>query len=213
MRPSAIHLSVPTASLLAVMLAGCATSSPRQPIPALDGVVSPVLILPPIARDRVFQSTADRLGEYVYQETARLTRGAVVAAWNVPELEEAAQMDNLASRGTLDVEEAAAMGAVAECRSVLMTDLLDVHPFAPQRMQLTGFLIDVDSHAPLRRVSFPIDGSVPRVRSEYQQFVAAGQRRRQAPLDLTDQGHLARLSPRTFERYVAFVVVRGLIAP
>lgn len=198
--------------LAAWVVAGCATS-PRRPVPPLDGAVSPVLILSPIARDPAFQTTADRLGEAVYQEVARITRGDVVAAWNVPELGAAAAIENLAARGTLNVEEAAAMGAIAGCRSVVVADVLDVHPFNPQRMQLTGYLIDVASHSPLRRVAFPIDGADPRVRSEFEQFVAAGQRRREAPLALTDQGHLARLSPRTFERYVAYLVVRGLIAP
>lgn len=200
------------AAVAVAALAGCATH-PRRPVPPLDAVISPVLILPPIVRKPAHQPAADRLGAQLFQEVARMTRGNVVAAWNVPELGAAAQVRNLAARGAVNVQEAAAMGAVAGCRSVVVTDVIDVHPFTPQRLQITGYLVDVADQVPLRRRAFPIDSRDPAVRDEYARFMSVGQRRSGDPLERTDQSHLAGLSPRSFERYAAYVVVRGLIAP
>jgi hypothetical protein len=195
-----------TMIVLGAVAAGCATEPDRKRVAKIQ---APTLIMDPLVRSDSRKEVARTLGRFLHQEMVDRQGGQVVNGREVPGLSGSMTPDNLTPNGVLNALEAAAMGRLAECNSVVITDLLDVVPFAPQRIALRVYVVDVASRMTVSRSLYVLDLNDAETRYRYANFVGStlvGNAQRTSTRN-KDRFHLAYLSPETFYRFAAHVAV------
>ncbi|OGV66169.1 MAG: hypothetical protein A3K19_19525 [Lentisphaerae bacterium RIFOXYB12_FULL_65_16] len=212
--PSWILLLAATA--LIGVSAGCRTAGSRQEASPVLGH-TPVLVLLPLA-DRT-DNTAEccrQFGEYLYQEFSNRSAAQAVRAEQVSSLSGTVTPENLIRSGLFALEETAALGRLAQCGSVVATQVLEFRPYPPQLLALKIVWVDADSGQLLNRVHLRVDLADPRTRDDFKRFVdqdASAVSLIHSPEPSRSYLETALLSPRLFHRFTAQRAAQALIVP
>ena len=185
---------------------GCATVPPAR----ISHMPGPVLVLPPMTARPDHAQTATALGHFVFQEIADLFGGQAMTADQIQNFREFVAHDNLTADGCVNLQEMAALGQLAGCETVFAWELLEVVPYAPQRMVTKLMIIDVKTSQTRRQLMLILDLQDHSVRQQYADFLGL----RQDVVEVyknpmhQDRFHAATLTPETFQRFVAFMASR-----
>ena len=185
---------------------GCATV-PHTRITHMPG---PVLVLPPMISRPDQAQTASALGQFLYQEIADLFAGQAMTSDQVQDFHDFVARDNLTADGHVNLKELAALGQLAGCETVFAWELLEVVPFAPQRIVTKLMVIDVKTRKINRQSVLVLDLQDLSIRQQYAQFLGLKNDAvtvHRNPMH-QDRFHAATLTPETFQRFVAFMASR-----
>jgi len=186
---------------------GCATVPQTRTITHMPG---PVLVLPPMTARPDHAQTATALGRFLYQEIADLFAGQAMTTDQIHNFREWVAHDNLTADGRINLQELTALGQLAGCETVFAWELLEVVPYAPQRMVTKLMVIDVRTHKISRQSVLILDLQDLSVQEQYAQFLGLRKdvvKVRQNPMH-QDRFHAATLTPEAFQRFVAFMASR-----
>ena len=170
----------------------------------------PVLVLPPMTSRPDHAQTATALGQFLYQEIADLFAGQAMTTDQIQDFRDFVAHDNLTADGRVNPRELAALGRLAGCETVFAWELLEVVPFAPQRMVTKLMVIDVKTRKISRQSVLVLDLQDLSIRQQYAQFLGLKNDAvtvHRNPMH-QDRFHAATLTPETFQRFVAFMASR-----
>jgi len=206
--------------ILGVLLAGTGCRTPVRPSVSMNfrptrGVMwldSPVLVLTPVANESLHDDLCRRFGEHFALEMTKFTESQVVYSEQVHGLRGRVTWENIAGVGNNAPEEALAMAAVTNCRSVVAIRLLAVSTYAPQRLAIHLRWWDAEDGTLIQQTVHDLNLADREVRNLYAMFVDDyGFFRHNASKLELNQFDTALYSPNIFHRFASVIATQALV--
>lgn len=192
--------------LMLLVVSGCQHQITKYKY-APSSEVSPILVLTPIASKNKERNVAIQLGDNLYRAVSHRGGYKAVRSSRFPVIEKAVYQNNLKHVGNFSRKEMIAMGELANCRSVIIWELLELMPYKPQYISLEIAILDVPTGI-VRSEHLYISLADEQTQKRYAEFI--GNNESSDSLAMTKKLDTALLNTKTFHKFIAAEAVDKL---
>lgn len=197
--------------LFMMFLTGCMMTEPPPRDTTFIRDFTPILILPPVLKDGRDFNLYRKLEKDLQLHVSRMTEGRAYSASEVYAGSELLKWDNVMLNGGFNTPELLAMARAAECWSVVAWEILEVVPYAPQRISLRGVWINSNSGDIIKQIHLEVNLANSKTRHEYAEFIGKrGAVHFGELLDKEEKFHEALLRPSIFRKFAAYKTARSI---
>lgn len=173
----------------------------------------PMMVLPPlIACNANCDALKKELSNNMLLEVARVCNGNVINALDFEQINHKYDRENLMLRGRFNNKELAAICRLAEAKSILSWNFIQLKQYKPQKAQIQIIIIDKDTKV-LNEKFIIIDLSQFEEQQKFKKYVEQMTQENYWEPNNKDNGHkqnIAELSPKTFRNYITHKLARQL---
>ncbi|OGV31298.1 MAG: hypothetical protein A2020_01610 [Lentisphaerae bacterium GWF2_45_14] len=167
-----------------------------------------ILLFPPLSSDSRLNSLINDMGKYYNTEIPKRMKGQVIYAQNIEAFEQQNNVrawNGLMKNGSINIDEAAAMGRTLGTKSVLTCQILEVNQYPPFRMVVKLNWIDTDTATSIGSLYQDVDLSDSETNYRYRNFAGGGlvAQAYEQVFYSEDKYQTAYLMPQEFYRFVA----------
>jgi len=192
------------ALLFSMLVLTSCVSVKEQEVKVNVSEVSPVLVIPPVSFNSKLKTIKKKIGYYLFSDIASTQGFEAAYSAKLKQLDELANDENLYQNGVFSNREIAACGILVSCNTVLVSELLEVKPYHPQRMQVKVLLVNVEDGDTLDTFTITLDLANQKTKELYAEFLDINfmNKIKGDKLAETEKLHTAMMNSDLFQRFV-----------